>query len=349
MKKIYLIALAIIIAGLLPISAFATSDNSMPDLEKKNLDLSVYFFVEEDRSELSISGAKIAICRIADVSCENGVVNYTLLSQYQSLKKTDGDRDITFENMTTDQSMSFSRKILKLVKDYDQTAVTGTDGISRFHNLTKGMYLVTEIGRDGEAEKYELMDPYIISVPLGMSTENGNYWEYNVLSKPKTKIVESSYIDTATDTSTDTTTDRTTDTTTDKSTDTATDKSTDTATDKSTDTTTDKSTDTATDTTTDTGTQSDSDKKSDTDKKNESTPSKTTSTNKYTTTTSGNNTTPNTIFTDSGGKPVIDIEKVKTGVITHVKEISIVMIISLVIMLLTIEKRKGEDDDESIL
>ena len=37
-------------------------------------------------------------------------------------------------------------------------------------------------------EKYDTIAPYLISLPLGIKSDDGNYWKYDVLSEPKTKV-----------------------------------------------------------------------------------------------------------------------------------------------------------------
>lgn len=68
-----------------------------------------------------------------------------------------------------------------------QSAVTDKNGKVYFSNLDPGMYLVTQASSLCQGESY-LMDPYLISVPLGETGDGENEWQYAVESIPKTEL-----------------------------------------------------------------------------------------------------------------------------------------------------------------
>ena len=60
-----------------------------------------------------------------------------------------------------------------------------------------------EISASGDAQKYQLFQPYMISVPLAVSDirTGGKIWQYDVLSEPKTKVSSGSHSEMSTGTS----------------------------------------------------------------------------------------------------------------------------------------------------
>ena len=90
--------------------------------------------------------------------------------------------------ITVTESAELAKKLSGLTQNYEKSAVTGTDGKCTFLNLSQGMYLVREINAEGESEKYDTIAPYLISLPLGIKSDEVNYWKYDVLSEPKTKV-----------------------------------------------------------------------------------------------------------------------------------------------------------------
>lgn len=262
MKKYFIVLIAAIICIIKPISAFADEAYSMPPIEDRSTDLTIYFYVEHDNTEIPISGAEIVIYKIADISCVGGSPEYTLFPEYRD------DKDINFNGMTASQSSQLAKELSSFspLTQYSQT--TGTDGYCRFFDLPHGMYLVKEVNAQGDAAKYETMEPYLVSLPLGFQSENDSYWKYDVTSEPKTKIIR----------------------------------------------------------------KTDTDSDSDTDTK----------------TTPGGNTptyvTPTpTYYTDNAvtPTPLVDIEKVKTGVVTHLKSLIAILILSMIIIALTRDKEKN--------
>ena len=73
----------------------------------------------------------------------------------------------------------------------------------KFDAHAQGMYLVRELSASGDAKKYQLFEPYMISVPLAVSVNGVNEWQYDVLSEPKTKVSSGSHDEVSKQTSDD--------------------------------------------------------------------------------------------------------------------------------------------------
>ena len=221
MKKILpmFAALLLVIPWLL--SAFAETSYSMPDIEDKDLSLTIAFIAHNDGDNTPVSGAEFSVCKVADLSCTNGNAEYKLLPEYISLAKIVDGRDDTFNGITASESLNLAGGLVSKTKKYDRSAVTDKEGVCVFKDLEQGMYLVRETNKTGISAKYSTVEPYLISLPLGYATTtNGNYWQYDVLSEPKTVVrrlpdtdsENTDSIDTNTDTdSEDTNTDTNTD------------------------------------------------------------------------------------------------------------------------------------------
>ena len=174
-----------------PVSISALDSNLVPDTdESKTKSLTVYFYVEKLGVPTAIGGAEIGIYKIADLKTQNGSANYSVTESYTSLAKTEQNRDITFEGISFSESVELAKDFAKIAQKEKplKTAVTNNNGICKFDGLEQAMYLVCELSAKGQAEKYQLFEPYMISVPLAVSYNGVNEWQYDVLSEPKTKV-----------------------------------------------------------------------------------------------------------------------------------------------------------------
>jgi len=188
MKKCVLTFIISMLIIILPLAAAADESDRMPDIDNIKKSLTIDFYVQNNEKEVPISGAEISIYKVADLTCENGSAEYTLLSQYESLRKCADGRDVTFDGMTVSESTELSKKLAVLVTDAYAVGITDIAGEYTFKDLSQGMYLVIESNAYDEAAEYEIIAPYLVSVPLAVKDNNGNYWKNDVISQPKTKI-----------------------------------------------------------------------------------------------------------------------------------------------------------------
>lgn len=185
MKKCFL---AIIVFLFAMNSALIVFAEQMPEIDSVEKSLSIHFYVQNSGVDIPISGAEIGIYKVADLKCENGSANYYLLSQFESLRKIENGKDVTFDGLSGTESEKLAAEFSNLVTSTNYTGMTDTSGKCTVNNIPQGMYLVMELGAEGEASKYEFFSPYLVSVPLGVKGIDGIIWEYNVISEPKTKI-----------------------------------------------------------------------------------------------------------------------------------------------------------------
>jgi len=179
-----------------PVGVFALDNNLVPDIDQtQTKNLTVYFYVEKLGIPTPLDGAEIAVYKIADLNTNNGSANYTVCESYSSIAKKDGNRDVTFDGISYSESVSLAKKFAQTAESLSPlaTGVTDDNGICKFNALEQGMYLVRELSADGSAKKYQLFEPYMISVPLAVSVNSVNEWQYDVLSEPKTKVSSGSH------------------------------------------------------------------------------------------------------------------------------------------------------------
>lgn len=88
--------------------------------------------------------------------------------------------------MTAEKSNEAAEKLFTLANKLDPVATgkTNEDGQVTFANLPDGMYLVAETKAEGEASKYELAKPFLVSLPLYTNGE----WKHNVTISPKSEV-----------------------------------------------------------------------------------------------------------------------------------------------------------------
>ena len=289
MKKYFLTVIAIILVMLEPIAA-AAANNKMPEIDDKAKNLTIHFYTQKIGVDIPISGAEIGIYKVAELSCDNGSANYELLPDYSDLRKTKDGRDVTFDGLSVSESEDLSKELAAMVTSPELSGITDTSGKFTFRNLSQGMYLVKELNAAGDASNYEIFTPYLISVPLAVKNDEGNYWEYDVISEPKTMV-------------------------------------------KSTDT--DKTTDTDSNSDFD----SDSDGSSDTDTK--------THTNTNSTIVTNNTPSGKTEVVNNNTSINYDSSKVKTGYITKITTIFMILFGSAFIIVLSLNKKQKEEEDET--
>ena len=118
-----------------PFSVLALEENSVPDIENEKKSLTVYFFVQLVGVDTPIEGAEVGIYRIADLKTSFGSANYTVLDKYAELKKTQDDRDVTFEGISVSESIALAKKFAVFSETPEITAVTDENGMCKFDDL----------------------------------------------------------------------------------------------------------------------------------------------------------------------------------------------------------------------
>jgi len=209
-KQVLLVFIAVLLL-FSTVIAYANESDRMPPLDNIKKNLTIYFYVQHNDEEIPISGAEISIYKVADLNCNYGSADYTLFSQYSSLKKEENGRDVTFDGISGTEAEKLAKQLSEIVTQPDAIGITNAYGLCEFDDLSQGMYLIIESKSQGVADEYELFSPYLISVPLAVKDDAGNYWKYDVLSEPKT-IVEMKTPDSNTDIVINSDTDTNTDT-----------------------------------------------------------------------------------------------------------------------------------------
>ena len=186
MKKRSIFLIGIIIMLIVPFTFPIV--NAAPDTESRN-SLRIHYYVQINGVNVSLPGAEIGICRVSDLEMDSrGIASYTLLPEYNELKKYRDGKDVTFDGLSVTESVELAGKLSEYDPDSEYISVTEQNGDAVFEIIPKGMYLVRELNAGGKSAEYELFDPYIISVPLYMFEIQPAEWINDVISEPKTEI-----------------------------------------------------------------------------------------------------------------------------------------------------------------
>ena len=90
--------------------------HAVPEPENQN-SLAIHFYVQIQGVDTPLPGAEVGICRVADLKFdehENAV--YTLLPEFEALKKYDGTREVTFDGLSVSESIELAQKLAASIK-----------------------------------------------------------------------------------------------------------------------------------------------------------------------------------------------------------------------------------------
>lgn len=142
--------------------------------------------------EIPISGAELTAIRVADLKVEDGFAVYTPVPAFSGLA-------VNYDGMTTEQSNEVAAVMAKMIND-NPGNYTSENGVATMKDVTDasgkvafsgnalapGMYLIRETNRTGKALEYEVIKPYLVSVPEYCAGE----WIVKVEAEPKMEPVK---------------------------------------------------------------------------------------------------------------------------------------------------------------
>ena|GEM_PF-3492073 len=172
----------ILITGITSIFLFNSSNFLVLAEQQENT--ATIQFSEKDSETATVTNipdATFVVYKVADITYNGNAASatYTLVDEYK-------ETATNFDGMTAEKSNEAAEKIFALANKIDPVATgkTNEDGQVTFANLPDGMYLVAETKAEGEASKYELAKPFLVSLPLYTSGE----WKHNVTISPKSEV-----------------------------------------------------------------------------------------------------------------------------------------------------------------
>lgn len=187
LKKTILLVMVLLMWTAGSVTAVSASDISdvVPDLPggPYSLDLTVQS-TNPDGSATKISGAEIAVFRVAGLTVKHGAAYYSTLSDFNGT-------GVTFEDMTAEKSMKAAVKFAGII---DEKGISGRNAFSdrngkvRFTDLEPGVYLVRLIRYSSDDSGYTAMDPFLVMVPGIDGTGGTNRWITDVAAVPKIVI-----------------------------------------------------------------------------------------------------------------------------------------------------------------
>lgn len=168
--------------GIVSIFLF-NSPSFLVSAEQQENTVTIQFSQKDSETSVvtNIPDATFAIYKVADIVYDNNApfATYTLSNDYKIT-------EIDFDGMNAEKSNEAAEKLFTLANKLDPVATgkTNEDGQVTFANLPDGMYLVAETKAEGEASKYELAKPFLVSLPLYTNGE----WKHNVTISPKSEV-----------------------------------------------------------------------------------------------------------------------------------------------------------------
>lgn len=176
MKKLRLISTIIlftVFSIIFNITAFAITTSELID-DTKSKSLTINFCVQESGIDVPIEGAEIGIVKIANF----------IDNKYIPIAELSDQINVDLNTLSEEDFIDLANQ---LEIDPQNTQITATNGKAYFDIIDNGLYLISEISATNMAADYQIINPYIISIPY-LNT-NGS-WEYNVIAKPKTSIIK---------------------------------------------------------------------------------------------------------------------------------------------------------------
>lgn len=165
------------------VMVWAADAQNIPDLMESPLSLKIIMkYPKEEEHADPIPGVTVQIIQTADLSVDQGKAEYKLKKDFAEIK-------IPFSDMTASDSIEVARALDKLVESKGLSGperVTDTDGVAIFTELSPGIYLIRQTGK--ESEMYEKVTPFLVTVPFWKSVGTVGQWIYQVETFPKTEI-----------------------------------------------------------------------------------------------------------------------------------------------------------------
>lgn len=168
--------------GIVSIFLF-NSPSFLVSAEQQENTATIQFSQKDSKTSVvtNIPDATFAIYKVADIVYDNNApfATYTLSDDYKTT-------EINFDGMNAEKSSEAAEKLFSLANKSDPIATDKTDenGTCTFKNLPDGMYLIAELKAEGEAAKYELAKPFLVSLPLYTNNE----WKHAVTIAPKSEV-----------------------------------------------------------------------------------------------------------------------------------------------------------------
>lgn len=186
MKKILTVFTSImILLSANTVTAAGDVNYGLPDLSGEAASLKVTCRAVDDDVTTNISGVELELTKVADLTVSGGNANYTMLSQYEGSGLDLNQIEDAEGYLNAAQRLDDYRQANDI---HGTTVTTDSDGVADFGGpLTYGMYLVSQVGRSGQAANYEYIEPFLVRVPD--VDPNTKEWIYDVEANPKTEWI----------------------------------------------------------------------------------------------------------------------------------------------------------------
>lgn len=169
MLKKFLVSVLIVLV-ILSLSVTAMATDSTVDWER-NGSLALKLLDSSDGT--AVVGAEVTIFKVAALSATDGLLEYTLTSDFE-------ESGLSLEDLQDTALLEDLAKYAAEKQLEGLDATSDAEGIVEFLDLPLGVYLVFQKGGAG----YTVCKPFLITLPTSNETE----WVYDVVAEPKTGI-----------------------------------------------------------------------------------------------------------------------------------------------------------------
>lgn len=167
-KKIkYFLFVMLMLIGIRNVSA--TTNSNIVDFDKKG---SISITLNEVGNDLKVSGADIAIYKVADAITEDSNLSFDYMDNLEEYETMLNDGIITDEMV----------KIIEESEVVNYSGVTNHLGKVEFTDLDLGLYLIMQTN---EIEGFSSIEPFLVYIPKVIE----NQWVYDVETFPKVDII----------------------------------------------------------------------------------------------------------------------------------------------------------------
>lgn len=152
-------------------------------LEDKPCSLTLYLYADDEES--CIEGAELSLIKMAEIKEENGQYYYSFIEKF---KEYEEKFDLGSSDVFKDPE--FAAAVAEDSPEILCRSTSNNLGKISFDNLSAGLYVVIQTGKNGKALDYESYSPFIVNLPELIENDESNLlcWNYDAEAYPKTEV-----------------------------------------------------------------------------------------------------------------------------------------------------------------
>lgn len=171
MRSFFKLLCAVLLVGLLPVSALA---REAPDLDKTG---SIQVILRDTETKEEVPGGELILYRVGEAVEDDGDYFFRAAGDF-------ADCGLTLETLTSEEleSAELAQKLADYAKDHAKgTTLPVLRGGVTFEKQDVGLYLVVQATA---ADGYEKVNPFLVTIPM----QEDGVFKYDVDASPKTSV-----------------------------------------------------------------------------------------------------------------------------------------------------------------